>query len=118
MPVQERLDRLLDKKTPWLESAPLAAFVQYDKMCTRRATVRHRLVAGREVVSTASDPMIKAARCSAGRQDKPALPDHAMEIIADDQPVDSGGAFLPLQSRSSPTRRRRANRLHQAIMSR
>jgi len=105
MPVQERLDRLLDKNTPWLEIAPLAAFDQYDKKvhaAGNRCGIG--LVAGREVVITASDPMIKGGTVyplgvkKSLRCQTIAMENHLPTINL----IDSGGAFLPLQSEIFP----------------
>ena len=105
MPVQERLDRLLDKNTSWLEIAPLAAFDQYDKKvhaAGNRCGIG--LVAGREVVITASDPMIKGGTVyplgvkKSLRCQTIAMENHLPTINL----IDSGGAFLPLQSEIFP----------------
>ncbi len=105
MPVQERLDRLLDKNTPWLEIAPLAAFDQYDKKvhaAGNRCGIG--LVGGREVVITASDPMIKGGTVyplgvkKSLRCQTIAMENHLPTINL----IDSGGAFLPLQSEIFP----------------
>jgi len=58
--VQERLDRLLDKNTPWLEIAPLAARGMYDGgVHGAGARAGIGLIHGREVLVSANDPMIK-----------------------------------------------------------
>ena len=58
--VQQRLDRLLDPDSPWLEIAPLAASGMYEgdvHGAGSRAGIG--VIHGREVVVLANDPMIK-----------------------------------------------------------
>ena len=58
--VQQRLDKLLDRNTPWLEIAPLAAKGMYDSKVHGAGTrAGIGLVNGREVLVHANDPMIK-----------------------------------------------------------
>lgn len=103
--VQERLDGLLDKNTPWLEIAPLAARGMYDggvHGAGSRAGIG--VIQGRECVVMANDPMIKGGtiypmgvkkslRCQAISLEN-RLPSVTL--------VDSGGAFLPMQSEIFP----------------
>jgi acetyl-CoA carboxylase carboxyltransferase component len=103
--VQERLDLLLDRNTPWLEIAPLAARGMYDggvHGAGSRAGIG--VVQGREVLVSANDPMIKGGtiypmgvkktlRCQAI-----VMENRIPSILL----VDSGGAFLPLQSEIFP----------------
>ena len=103
--VQERLDRLLDPSTPWLEIAPLAARGMYDggvHSAGSRAGIG--VVSGRQVLIYAHDPMIKGGtiypmgvkktlRCQT------ICMENRLPMI---YLVDSGGAFLPLQSEIFP----------------
>ena len=58
--VQQRLDHLLDRNTPWLEIAPLAAKGLYDgKVHGAGSRAGIGMVQGREVLVHANDPMIK-----------------------------------------------------------
>ncbi|MDQ7781433.1 MAG: carboxyl transferase domain-containing protein [Desulfomonilaceae bacterium] len=103
--VQERLDRLLDRNTPWLEIAPLAAKGMYDgKVHGAGTRAGIGVVKGREVLVHANDPMIKGGtvypmgvkktlRCQTISMENN-LP---MLML-----VDSGGAYLPLQSEIFP----------------
>ena len=99
--VPERLDRLLDPNTPWLEIAPLAAKDMYDGKVHgggNRAGIG--LVSGREVMISASDPMIKGGTVyPMGAQKGLRCQEIAMENrLPMINLVDSGGGFLPLQS--------------------
>ncbi len=105
LPLQKRLDLLLDRNTPWLEIAPLAAKGMYDgKVHGAGSRAGIGLVQGREVLVHANDPMIKGGtvypvgvkktlRCQAV-----AMENNLPMIIL----VDSGGAYLPLQSEIFP----------------
>ena len=58
--VQKRLDKLLDRNTPWLEIAPLAAKGMYDgKVHGAGTRAGIGVINGREVLVHANDPMIK-----------------------------------------------------------
>jgi len=103
--LQERLDALLDPGSPWLEISPLAAREMYDKKvhgAGSRAGIGR--VAGREVFVHANDPMIKGGtiypigvkktlRC------QQICMENRLPLI---MLIDSGGAFLPLQSEIFP----------------
>ncbi len=104
-PVQERLDRLLDRNTPWLEIAPLAAKGLYDGNvhgAGSRAGIG--VVHGREVLVHASDPMIKGGSVyplgvkKTLRFQTIAMENRMPTIML----IDSGGAYLPLQSEIFP----------------
>jgi acetyl-CoA carboxylase carboxyltransferase component len=105
LPVQKRLDLLLDRNTPWLEIAPLAARGMYDgKVYAAGSRSGIGLVQGREVVVTANDPMIKGGTVyPLGVKKTLRVQTIAME---NNLPmvtlVDSGGAYLPLQSEIFP----------------
>jgi len=103
--IQQRLDRLLDKNTPWLEIAPLAARNLYDKKvhgAGSRSGVG--VISGREVMIYASDPMIKGGTVyPMGVKKNLRCQTIAMENrLPSISLVDSGGAFLPLQSEIFP----------------
>ena len=103
--LQERFDKLLDKNTPWLEIAPLAAKDMYDKRvygAGGRSGVG--IIKGREVLIHGSDPMIKGGTVypigvkKSLRCQTIAMENHLPCVNL----VDSGGAFLPLQSEIFP----------------
>ena len=105
LPVQQRLDLLLDRNTPWLEIAPLAAKGMYGgKVHGAGTRAGIGLIQGRECLVHANDPMIKGGtvypmgvkktlRCQTISMEN-RLP---MVML-----VDSGGAYLPLQSEIFP----------------
>ena len=103
--VQQRLDLLLDKNSPWMEVAPLVAKGMYDKKVHSaggRAGIG--IVQGREVMIHASDPMIKGGTVyplgvkKTLRCQTIAMENNLPTIML----VDSGGAYLPLQSEIFP----------------
>jgi len=103
--VQERLDRLLDRNSPWLEIAPLAARGLYDgKVYGAGSRAGIGLVQGREVVVHANDPMIKGGTAYPMTVKKTlrcqtiAMENRLPTIML----IDSGGAYLPLQSEIFP----------------
>lgn len=103
--VQQRLDRLLDRNTPWLEIAPLAAKDMYDKK-VHGAGIRAGIgiIKGREVLVNTNDPMIKGGTVypmgvkKSLRLQTICMENHLPSIGL----IDSGGAFLPLQSEIFP----------------
>jgi 3-methylcrotonyl-CoA carboxylase beta subunit len=105
LPVQKRLDLLLDRNTPWLEIAPLAAKGMYDgKVHAAGSRAGIGLVQGREVLVSANDPMIKGGTVypmgvkKTLRCQTIAMENRLPMIVL----VDSGGAYLPLQSEIFP----------------
>ncbi len=103
--VRERIDLLLDRNTPFLEIAPLAAHGLYDKKVHGAGIVSGiGLVEGREVVIHANDSMIKGGTIyplgvkKGLRTQTIAMENHLPLIYL----VDSGGAYLPLQSEIFP----------------
>ena len=103
--VQERLDHLLDKNTPWLEIAPLAARGMYDRK-VHGAGIRAGIgmVSGRECLVNANDAMIKGGTVYPMGVKKSL---RIQTIVMENQLpsimlVDSGGAYLPLQSEIFP----------------
>ncbi|SCY54200.1 acyl-CoA carboxylase subunit beta [Desulfoluna spongiiphila] len=103
--VRERLDLLLDRNTPFLELGALAAYGQYDgKVHGAGSVMGIGVIHGREVMVHANDPTIKGGtvypmgvkktlRCQAVAMEN-RLPTVYL--------IDSGGAFLPLQSEVFP----------------
>jgi len=105
LPVRKRLELLLDKDTPVLEIAPLAAYDMYDKGVHGAGSVMViGVIHGREVLITANDPTIKGGTIyPMGVKKSLRCQTIAMEnrlpLIS---LVDSGGAYLPLQSEVFP----------------
>lgn len=103
--IQQRLDKLLDRNTPWLEIAPLAGRDMYDKKvhgAGSRSGIG--LVHGREVLVTGNDPMIKGGTVypigvKKGLRIQTIAMDNHLPLVT---LVDSGGAYLPLQSEIFP----------------
>jgi acetyl-CoA carboxylase carboxyltransferase component len=107
MPVRDRIERLLDPGTPFLELSPLAGYDMYDGAapCGGMVTGIGR-VSGREVMIVANDPSVKG-----GTYFPITVKKHlrAQEVALENRLpcvylVDSGGAFLPLQSEVFPDR--------------
>jgi acetyl-CoA carboxylase carboxyltransferase component len=107
LPVRERIERVLDPASPFLELSPLAAHGLYDDASPGAGIVTGiGRIGGREVVVVANDPTVKG-----GTYFPMTVKKHlrAQEIaLANRLPclylVDSGGAFLPLQSEVFPDR--------------
>ncbi len=105
LPVDERLDLLLDRDAPFLEIAPLAARGMYDGRVHGAGSLAGiGRVAGREVLINANDARIKGGTIypmgvkKTLRCQTIALENRLPMIHL----VDSGGAFLPLQSELFP----------------
>ncbi len=107
LPARERIERLLDPATPFLEIGALAGFDLYDGQAPSAGLVcgigRLR---GREVVLVANDATVKG-----GTYFPITVKKHlrAQEIALENRLpclylVDSGGAFLPLQAEVFPDR--------------
>ncbi len=105
LPVRERVDRLLDPGSPFLELSPLAAFDMYDNdaPCAGLVTGIGR-VSGRDVLIVANDATVKG-----GTYYPITVKKHirAQQIALENRLpcvylVDSGGAFLPLQAEVFP----------------
>jgi 3-methylcrotonyl-CoA carboxylase beta subunit/propionyl-CoA carboxylase len=107
LPVRERLDRLLDRDSPFLELSPLAAWDMYDNDAPGAGIVTGiGRVSGREVLVVANDATVKG-----GTYYPITVKKHvrAQQIALDNRLpcvylVDSGGAFLPLQAEVFPDR--------------
>jgi len=105
--VRERIDRLLDPGSPFLELSPLAAWEMYDNEAPAAGVVTGvGRVSGREVLIVANDATVKG-----GTYYPITVKKHvrAQQIALDNRLpcvylVDSGGAFLPLQAEVFPDR--------------
>ncbi|MFX1537053.1 MAG: carboxyl transferase domain-containing protein [Promethearchaeota archaeon] len=105
--VRERIDRLLDPETPFLELSPLAGYKIYDSPCPAAGIVTGiGVVNGVEVMIIANDATVKG-----GTYFPLTVKKHlrAQEIAKENNLpcvylVDSGGAFLPLQADVFPDR--------------
>ena len=104
---RERIERLLDDGSPFLEVAPLAAWGLYDDDAPAAGLVTGiGRVSGREVMIAANDATVKG-----GTYFPITVKKHlrAQQIALDNRLpcvylVDSGGAFLPLQADVFPDR--------------
>ena len=105
LPVRKRLELLLDRNTPFLEIAPLAAKEMYDGKVYGAGIVSGiGRVEGREVLVHANDSMIKGGTIypmgvKKGLRTQAIALENRLPLI---YLVDSGGAFLPLQSEIFP----------------
>jgi 3-methylcrotonyl-CoA carboxylase beta subunit/propionyl-CoA carboxylase len=105
--VRERIDRLLDPASPFLELSPLAAWDIYDNDAPAAGLVTGiGRVSGREVLIVANDATVKG-----GTYYPLTVKKHirAQQIALENRLpcvylVDSGGAFLPLQAEVFPDR--------------
>jgi acetyl-CoA carboxylase carboxyltransferase component len=107
LPVRERIDRLLDPGAAFLEFSTLAAWEMYDGDAPAAGIVTGvGLVCGRPCVIVANDATVKGGTYYPVtvkkhlRAQEIALQNHLPCIYL----VDSGGAFLPLQSEVFPDR--------------
>jgi 3-methylcrotonyl-CoA carboxylase beta subunit/propionyl-CoA carboxylase len=107
LPVRDRLARLVDPGSPFLELSPLAAYEMYDGEAPGAGLVSGvARVAGREVVVVANDATVKGGTYfpisvkKHLRAQQIALENHLPCIYL----VDSGGAFLPMQAEVFPDR--------------
>ncbi len=99
--VRERIERLLDSGTPFLELSPLAAYDMYGNDAPGAGIVTGiGVIHGREAMVMANDPTVKGGTLYPMsvkkylRAQKIAMENHLPCIYL----VDSGGAFLPLQA--------------------
>jgi len=107
LPVRDRIARLLDSGSPFLELSPLAAFDMYEGEAPGAGLVTGiGRVSTREVVIVANDATVKG-----GTYFPITVKKHvrAQEIALQNRLpcvylVDSGGAFLPLQAEVFPDR--------------
>jgi acetyl-CoA carboxylase carboxyltransferase component len=100
IPVRKKLEMLLDRNTPFLEIAPLAARGMYDGRVHAAGLVTGiGIVEGHEVLVVASDAMIKAGGLPHGGQEEPEVSGHMYgEPPSHGQPAGLGRAYLPMQS--------------------
>jgi acetyl-CoA carboxylase carboxyltransferase component len=105
LPVRKRIELLLDRNTPFLEIAALAAREMYDGKVYGAGIVSGiGRVEGREVLVHANDSMIKGGTVypmgvKKGLRTQAIALENRLPLI---YLVDSGGAFLPLQSEIFP----------------
>jgi acetyl-CoA carboxylase carboxyltransferase component len=107
LPARERIDRLIDPGSPFLEISPLAAWGLYDDEapCAGIITGIGR-VSGREVLVVANDATVKGGTYYPVtvkkhlRAQTIAIENHLPCVYL----VDSGGAFLPMQADVFPDR--------------
>jgi len=107
LPVRERIERLVDRGSPFLELSPLAAAGMYDDEAPAAGIVTGiGRVSGREVMIVANDATVKG-----GTYFPITVKKHvrAQDIARQNglpciYLVDSGGAFLPLQAEVFPDR--------------
>jgi len=107
LPVRERIERLLDPGSPFLELSPLAANGMYDDDAPAAGIITGvGRVSGREVMIVANDATVKG-----GTYFPMTVKKHlrAQEIALQNRLpcvylVDSGGAYLPLQAEVFPDR--------------
>jgi 3-methylcrotonyl-CoA carboxylase beta subunit/propionyl-CoA carboxylase len=107
LPVRDRIERLLDPTSPFLELSPLAAWDLYENEAPSAGVVTGiGRVSGREVLIVANDATVKGGtyypltvRKHVRAQDV-ALQNRLPCVYL----VDSGGAFLPMQAEVFPDR--------------
>ena len=107
LPVRERIEKLLDPNSPFLELSPLAAYEMYRNEAPSAGIVTGiGRISGREVLLVANDATVKG-----GTYYPMTVKKHvrAQEIALQNRLacvylVDSGGAFLPLQADVFPDR--------------
>jgi acetyl-CoA carboxylase carboxyltransferase component len=107
MPVRERIDRLIDAGSPFLELSALAAIDMYDNEAPAAGLVTGiGRVSGREVVIVANDATVKGGTYYPITVKKHLRAQHI--ALENRLPclylVDSGGAFLPMQAEVFPDR--------------
>ncbi|MBA3269777.1 MAG: methylcrotonoyl-CoA carboxylase [Acidobacteria bacterium] len=107
LPVRERIEKLLDPGSPFLELSALAAWDMYDHGAPAAGVVTGiGRVSGREVLIVANDATVKGGTYypitvkKHIRAQEIALQNHLPCVYL----VDSGGAFLPLQAEVFPDR--------------
>jgi 3-methylcrotonyl-CoA carboxylase beta subunit len=104
---RERIDRLLDEGSPFLELAPLAAWDMYDGDCPAAGLIAGiGMVHGRHVLVISNDATVKG-----GTYYPMTVKKHlrAQQVALENRLpciylVDSGGAFLPMQDEVFPDR--------------
>jgi 3-methylcrotonyl-CoA carboxylase beta subunit/propionyl-CoA carboxylase len=107
LPVRERIEKLLDPGSPFLELSPLAAWGVYDDDAPAAGIITGiGRVSGREVLIVANDATVKG-----GTYYPLTVKKHlrAQQVALENRLpcvylVDSGGAFLPMQAEVFPDR--------------
>ncbi len=104
---RERIERLVDANTPFLELSPLAAWDMYDgEVASAGMVTGVGVINGKEIMVLANDATVKGGTYypltvkKHLRAQEIALENHLPCIYL----VDSGGAFLPLQAEVFPDR--------------
>lgn len=118
---RDRIQRLLDPNTPFMEIAPFAAFDMYDNQAPSAGMVTGiGVVHGREVMIIANDATVKGGTYFPMtikkhiRAQEIAIQNHLPCVYL----VDSGGIFLPYQSETFPDKEHFGRIFYnQAIMS-
>ncbi|MGZ5477418.1 MAG: carboxyl transferase domain-containing protein, partial [Thermoanaerobaculia bacterium] len=107
LPARERIEKLLDPGSPFLELSPLAAWDLYDNDAPSAGIVTGiGRISGREVLIVANDASVKGGTYypmtvrKHVRAQQVALENRLPCVYL----VDSGGAFLPLQADVFPDR--------------
>jgi 3-methylcrotonyl-CoA carboxylase beta subunit len=107
LPVRERIERLIDPGSPFLEISPLAAWGMYENEAPGAGMVTGiGRVSGREVLVIANDATVKGGTYYPAtvkkhlRAQAVALENRLPCVYL----VDSGGAFLPMQAEVFPDR--------------
>src|SRR5512137_823536 len=101
MPIREKLERLLDRNTPFLEIAPLAGRNMYDGMVHGGGLVcAVGVVSGKEVLISGNDATIKGGATYPMTMKKTLrvqtmAMQNRMPLVT---LVDSAGGYLPMQS--------------------
>ncbi len=121
LPVRQRIERILDPGSPFLELSPLAAHQVYDEQVASAAIVTGiGRIHGRECMIVANDATVKGGTYfpltvkKHIRAQEIAMQNHLPCLYL----VDSGGAYLPLQSEVFPDKEHFGRIFyHQAIMS-
>ncbi|MFQ5607747.1 MAG: carboxyl transferase domain-containing protein [Candidatus Zixiibacteriota bacterium] len=105
LPVRERIDKLLDPGSPFLELSPLAAYGLYEDAAPCAGVVTGiGMIHGRETMIVANDATVKGGSylpltvTKHIRAQQVALENRLPCVYL----VDSGGAFLPLQDQVFP----------------
>lgn len=113
--VRDRIDRLVDPNTAFLELSPLAAWGQYDNQVPAAGIVTGiGVVSGKHVVIIANDATVKGGSFFHETVKKHV---RAQEIADENRMptiylVDCGGAYLPEQDRVFPDRDHFGNAFH------
>ncbi len=113
--VRDRIDRLVDPATAFLEFSPLAAWGQYDNQVPAAGIVTGiGIISGKPVIIIANDATVKGGSFFHETVKKHV---RAQEIAAENRLpciylVDCGGAYLPEQDRVFPDRDHFGNTFH------